>query len=197
MSHHSQQFILASGSQYRRATLAKVLPDFSCQSPDIDESQLANETVEQMIKRLSLQKAQAVVKDHPNAIVIASDQSAEFDGQALGKAGNFQKAFEQLKQQQGKTITFYTGLVVYDPIKEVFHQDIDQTFVHFRQLSDLQIKRYLEIEQPYDCAGSFKSEGLGIILFDKLETEDPNALVGLPLIRLIKHLDKIGIKLPL
>lgn len=197
MSSYKHRIILASSSPYRKALLQKILSHFRCLAPDIDETPIAGETVEDLVKRLSLVKAQALAESHSDSVVIASDQSAALDGHPLSKPGNFENAFQQLKQQQGKRITFYTGLVVYDPATDHYHQAMDQTHVHFRTLSDVQIERYLRIEQPYNCAGSFKSEGLGVILFDKLQTEDPSALIGLPLIQLIKILEQIGISLPL
>lgn len=196
MTSLNKPVILASSSPYRKNLLGKILADFSCLAPNINEAPLPNETVEQMVQRLSLAKAQKLAESHPDHIIIASDQSAALDNKPLGKAGCFEKAVHQLRHQQGKTLTFFTGLAVYNPANGQFYQDMDQTFVTFRQLSDDQIENYLKIEQPYDCAGSFKSEGLGIILFEKIQTDDPNALIGLPLIKLVSILDKIGLKLP-
>lgn len=197
MTLNSPQILLASSSPYRRQLLEKLGLTFSSESPDIDECAHDQETVREMVERLSLQKAQALVKHHPNKIIIASDQSASLNNKALGKPGNFEKAFEQLKAQQGQVICFYTGLVVYNPHNQTYLNALDITKVHFRKLSDQQIRNYLLTEQPYDCAGSFKSEGLGITLFSKIENQDPNALIGLPLIELVSLLSQVGLSLPL
>lgn len=197
MTHHPPQILLASSSPYRRQLLEKIGLTFSCESPDIDEQPYNQETVPEMVERLSLQKAQAMAKLHPKKIIIASDQSASLNNQVLNKPGNFEKAFEQLKAQQGQVIYFYTGLVVYNPHNQTYLNALDTTKVHFRQLSDQQIRNYLLAEQPYDCAGSFKSEGLGITLFSKIENQDPNALIGLPLIELVNLLSQVGLNLPL
>lgn len=197
MTLDSPQILLASSSPYRRQLLEKIGVTFSCESPDIDEQPHDQENVRETVERLSLQKAQALVKHHPNKVIIASDQSASLNNKALGKPGNFEKAFEQLKAQQGQIICFYTGLVVYNPHNKTFLSAIDTTKVYFRELSDQQIRNYLLTEQPYDCAGSFKSEGLGITLFSKIENQDPNALIGLPLIELVNLLSQVGISLPL
>lgn len=197
MTLDSPQILLASSSPYRRQLLEKLGLTFSCESPDIGESALERENVREMVERLSLKKAQALVHQHPNKIIIASDQSASLNDQALGKPGSFEKAFEQLKAQQGQVICFYTGLVVYNPHDQTYLSALDITKVHFRKLSDQQIRNYLLAEQPYDCAGSFKSEGLGITLFSKIENQDPNALIGLPLIELVNLLSQVGLNLPL
>lgn len=197
MTLDSPQILLASSSPYRRQLLEKIGLSFSCESPDIDETPNEQESVQEMVERLSFQKAQALVNKHPNKIIIASDQSASLNNQTLGKPGNFENAFAQLKAQQGQVIFFYTGLVVYNPQNQTYLNALDITKVYFRELSDQQIRNYLLIEQPYDCAGSFKSEGLGITLFSKIENQDPNALIGLPLIELVSLLSKIGLSLPL
>ncbi|MBE0494019.1 MAG: septum formation inhibitor Maf [Thiomicrospira sp.] len=197
MTLNSPQILLASSSAYRRQLLEKLGLTFSCESPEIDERPHAQESVREMVERLSLQKAQTLVKQQPNKIIIASDQSASLNNQALGKPGNFDRAFEQLKAQQGQVICFYTGLVVYNPHNQTYLNALDTTKVHFRELSDQQIRNYLLAEQPYDCAGSFKSEGLGITLFSKIENQDPNALIGLPLIELVNLLSQAGLSLPL
>jgi len=188
--------ILASSSPYRQELLKKLRLTFTCHSPNIDETPLAGESIEQTVLRLSNAKAKAVALRHPDHIIIASDQSASLNGKALGKPGQKDKAFEQLQQQSGQTITFYTGLVVYNPTNQQYLQACDQTHVKFRQLDNATIERYIAIEQPFDCAGSFKSEGLGICLFESIQTQDPNALIGLPLIQLTSLLKQIGINLP-
>lgn len=197
MTLDSPQILLASSSPYRRQLLGKLGLTFNCESPYIDETAHEQETVREMVERLSLKKAQALAHQHPNKIIIASDQSASLNDQALGKPGSFEKAFEQLNAQQGQVICFYTGLVVYNPHDQTYLSALDITKVHFRKLSDQQIRNYLLAEQPYDCAGSFKSEGLGITLFSKIENQDPNALIGLPLIELVNLLSQVGLNLPL
>lgn len=197
MPTNTTQIILASSSIYRQQLLAKLGLSFSCTSPDIDETPLPDENIIDMVMRLAHSKAEAIIKQHPNAIIIASDQSASLDNKAIGKAGNFNNALNQLKSLQGKTIDFHTGLTVYNPANQEYLKALDTTKVHFRNLSEQQLENYLLTEQPYDCAGSFKSEGLGIVLFSKIETQDPNALIGLPLIKLVELLDEIGLKLPL
>ncbi|WFE67983.1 Maf family protein [Thiomicrospira sp. R3] len=189
--------ILASSSRFRQQLLHKLGIEFNSLAPQIDESRQPNESIEQMVARLSLSKAQAVSSGHPNAIIIASDQTASLNGKALGKAGNYQAAFDQLKAQSGQCIKFYTGLVVYNPIEKIYLNAMDTTLVTFRQLSDTQIHNYLMAEKPYDCAGSFKSEGLGVCLLERIETLDPNALIGLPLIQLTNLLGQLGINLPI
>lgn len=197
MLTNTTQIVLASSSTYRQQLLAKLGLSFNCVSPNIDETPQHSENIADMVMRLSLTKAETIVKQHPNAIIIASDQSASLENKAIGKAGNFNNALNQLKSFQGKTIDFYTGLAVYNPINQQYLTALDTTKVYFRNLSEQQLENYLLAEQPYDCAGSFKSEGLGIVLFSKIETQDPNALIGLPLIKLIELLDEIGLKLPL
>lgn len=198
MTLESPQIILASSSPYRQQLLQKTGLNFHCESPEINEQPHPNEKIEQMVARLSAEKAKIIATRHPDAIIIASDQSASLkNGQPLDKPGNYENAFAQLKAQRGQTINFYTGLVVYDPNSQQYLNDLDITKVSFRNLTDQQIHHYILTEQPYNCAGSFKSEGLGITLFSKIETLDPNALIGLPLIKLVSLLSQIGITLPL
>lgn len=192
------KIILASSSPFRRQLLEKLHIPFQYVSPDIDETRLAGESLLAMIDRLSLAKAAAVASTHPNSIIIASDQSAFLNNEALHKPGNYENAYQQLKNASGQTIEFHTGLVVFDnrqadPKIQSVH---DITRVDFRELSHQQIHNYLTLEQPYQCAGSFKSEGLGITLFSKIESTDPNALIGLPLIALTDCLNNLGIQLP-
>lgn len=132
----------------------------------------------------------------PDALIITSDQVSVLGDKISGKPGNFSRAFEQLKQSSGNVVTFFTSLCVYDAATSRHELDVETFAVHFRQLSDEQITRYLEKEQPFNCAGSFKSEGLGISLFTKMEGRDPNTLIGLPLIRLVDMMDTFGIKIP-
>lgn len=191
--------ILASTSAFRKALLNKLAMPFATAKPNIDETPLANETTSEMVDRLSLKKGMAIAQQHPNSLIIASDQSAIFKDKPLGKPHNFDNAVKQLQSFSGQRITFITGLVVIDtrqtPFKIMQTQDITQ--VYFRTLTLSQIENYLNTEEPYECAGSFKSEGLGITLFEKIVTEDPNALIGLPLIKLTSMLLDSGISLPL
>lgn len=176
---------LASSSTYRASILKKICIPFTCQSPDIDESPLLGEGIHQQVARLAFLKAQAVASTQTSGFIIGSDQLAICEQTTLGKPGNYLNAFNQLTQLSGKRVEFHTGLCLFNSENNE-HQTIVECFtVEFKQLSSQQIQRYLEIEQPYNCAGSFKSEGLGIALFTKLEGKDPNTLIGLPLISLI------------
>lgn len=192
------KIILASTSVFRKMCLEKLQIPFKTDKPEIDETRLAGESVEEMVDRLSLDKALKVAESHPNTIIIASDQSAALHQKALNKPLNYQNAKQQLKDSSGECVTFYTGLVVLDtrqnPPKT--YQTKDITKVYFRNLTDKTIHNYLTLETPYQCAGSFKSEGLGISLFKKIENKDPNALIGLPLIELTSIFEEIGITLP-
>ena len=190
--------ILASTSPFRQQLLQKLHLPFDTAKPEVDETRLENESVKQMVQRLSRLKAEAVANQSTEPrLVIGSDQSAVLNGEALGKPHSFKKAFEQLKAMQGQTIYFYTGLCVVDTQTGKAYEALDTTEVVFRRLSDETLKTYLEIEQPLNCAGSFKSEGLGITLFEAIHTQDPNALIGLPLIQLTTILNKIGYELPI
>ena len=189
----SYRLVLASTSPFRRQILEKLGLIFETASPDIDESRLDNETPEKLVERLALLKAQAVAKEYPDALIIGSDQVACLDGKVLGKPGNYDNAFKQLGESSGKTVTFLTGLCLLNA-KNGNHQVIHDPFhVHFKQLETAEIEGYLKREKPYNCAGSFKSEALGIALFEKLEGDDPNSLIGLPLIKLIAMLKKEGV----
>lgn len=180
------KIILASGSSYRATLLNKLSLPFICQSPDIDESALASENVADQVKRLALAKASAIAQTTQDGYIIGSDQLAMCQQQVLGKPGNHQQAKVQLRQLSAQQVTFYTGLCLFNAANQR-QQTIVETFeVFFKPLSEKHIQRYLSIEKPYDCAGSFKSEGLGIALFDKLQGRDPNTLVGLPLIALVE-----------
>lgn len=192
------KIILASTSSFRASLLAKLHIAFETASPNINEAHLDEESVSQMVNRLSLEKGLAIAKQHPNSIIIASDQSAMLNNYSLGKPLNYQNAVKQLNECSGKCIEFYTGLAVIDTRKmpAETYQAHDITLVCFRTLSPSTIHNYLTLEEPYQCTGSFKSEGLGITLFSKIETTDPNALIGLPLIELTTILIKLGIPLP-
>ncbi len=188
--------VLASTSPYRAQLLTRLGLPFETASPEVDERARPDEAPEALVTRLAQAKAEAVAPAHPDSLIIGSDQVAVIDGEILGKPGSHDKALEQLRRAAGRSVTFHTGLCLLDS-RSGRHQALCEPFrVHFRELSDEQLQRYLERERPYDCAGSFKSEGLGITLFRRLEGDDPNALVGLPLIRLVELLGNVGVELP-
>ena len=191
------RIILGSTSIFRKQLLEKLNLPFDQLAPDIDETPLKDETPKEMVARLSKQKAEVIAKQSPNSIVIGSDQTAVFNNLPIGKPHTFDKAVEQLTLFSGQTITFYTGLSVINTATQQTYEAMDITKVHFRELSTESIKNYIEIEQPLKCAGSFKSEGLGITLFNEIESKDPNALIGLPLIELTTIFQKMGFTLPL
>jgi len=189
----SRVLILASSSPFRRELLQRLQLPFDTVSPEIDETPQNGESPEKLATRLSLSKAREVAKSHPDALIIGSDQVAVLNGLILGKPGNHQRAFQQLKAASGKRVSFLTGLCLLDA-RDGSHQEMVVPFdVEFRQLSETMIDRYLKREQPYNCAGSFKSEGLGIALFERLDGDDPTALIGLPLIQLTRMLEKAGV----
>ncbi len=185
--------LLASSSTYRRALLAKLGLAFEWASPDVDESPLENERAESLVMRLSEAKARSLANSHPNKLIIGSDQVAILDHQILNKPQTHERAFAQLRSASGRSVIFHTGLCLLNTQTGKFQIAVENFSVHFRALSDQQIHNYLKLEQPYDCAGSFKAEGLGISLFTKLDGDDPNSLVGLPLIRLIEMLGNEGV----
>ena len=185
--------VLASTSPYRRALLEKLRLPFKCVSPDADERPVSGETVEQMVVRLAQLKATSVAADHPDALIIGSDQSAELNGTILSKPGNRENARRQLQASSGQTITFHTGLCLLNTASGAMQSLCEPYSVVFRDLDDGFIDRYLDAEQPYDSVGSFRSEGLGISLFERFEGDDPNTLIGLPLIRLQQMLRAEGI----
>lgn len=183
----SPVLVLASGSVYRHHLLTRLALPFSVISPDIDETPRVGEGVPELVVRLGQEKAAKVRQTQPQAWIIASDQSAVCDGMVLGKPKTFEVALAQLQHQRGKTVSFYTSLVLDLPDGRVLtHLDVTQ--VLFRQLTDKQLTVYLQAEQPYDCAGAFKSEGLGAALFERISSDDPSALIGLPLIKLANWL---------
>lgn len=186
--------VLASTSVFRSELLQRLGLPFVTAAPDIDESPLTGETPENLVQRLALHKAQAVAHSHPDALIIGSDQVACLDGLILGKPGNHAKALEQLGHCSGRVVSFFTGLCLLDPAQNRHQLCCEPFQVHFRTLSQQQIQSYLQREGPYNCAGSFKSEGLGIALFSRLEGDDPNSLIGLPLIRLIAMLESYGLQ---
>jgi MAF protein len=186
------KLILASTSPYRKALLERLQVDFTTDSADIDESPLAGEPVQDMVVRLARSKVDAIAVKHNDALIIGSDQSAVLEGEILTKPGNFENAVNQLQNASGKRIVFQTGLCLLNTKTGNSQTACVPYTVVFKSLTLDTIRRYLKKEQPYDCAGSFKSEGLGIALFKKFDGEDPNALIGLPLIRLIEMLENEG-----
>ena len=186
--------VLASTSPFRKQLLEKLQLSFLTAKPNVDETPLSNETAQQLVERLAIEKALAISPKFENALVIGSDQVCVNDGVILGKPGNFENAFQQLKAASGKSITFYTGLALVNSHTGEHQSLVEPFVVKFRVLTDEMITNYLNIEQPYQCAGSFKSEGYGISLFEKFEGKDPNSLIGLPLISLITLLENEGIK---
>ncbi|KUI98702.1 Maf/YceF/YhdE family protein [Vibrio sp. MEBiC08052] len=171
--------------------LEKIAIPFISIAPDCDETPFADESPQALVQRLAQQKAQSCPQKQPS-LIIGSDQVCVVQGQIVGKPYTKEQAVQQLMAQSGNKITFYTGLAIYNNVTRTTQSIVDQFHVHFRQLTRSQIERYIEIEQPFDCAGGFKSEGLGIALFKRLEGDDPNALVGLPLIKLIDLLEAEG-----
>lgn len=187
------QLVLASSSRYRRGLLEQLQLPFDCASPDIDETPLPGESVAALVARLALAKARALAGTFPSALIIGSDQACELEGRILGKPGSAENARAQLLACSGRRVTFHTGLVLYDAARGAAQQAVDTYTVHFRQLHADEIARYVELEQPFDCAGSFKVEGLGITLFSALEGRDFNSLIGLPLLSLCEMLRTAGL----
>ncbi|SEK56853.1 septum formation protein [Roseateles sp. YR242] len=191
-----RRLVLGSTSRYRRELLARLQWPFDVASPDVDETPRPDEAPQALARRLALAKAQAVASRWPEAIVIGSDQVADLDGQPLGKPGNHERAVAQLRAMRGKTVIFHTALAVVCQSSGFTATDLAPVEVRFRDLSDAEIEAYLRAEQPYDCAGSAKAEGLGISLLDAIQSDDPTALIGLPLIRTCTLLRQAGLSLP-
>ena len=187
--------VLASSSNYRQALLKKLQLNFTVASPNIDESPLANESPIELALRLSKLKACALMGKFPDHLIIGSDQVALLNGCQLNKPGNRDNAIDQLKAASGNQVSFYTGICVVNSKTKQCLTDLDICTVFFKTLTQQQIKHYVDLDQPYDCAGGFKSESLGIALFEKIQGDDPNALVGLPLIKLIALLAKFDVHL--
>ncbi|TYK66784.1 Maf family protein [Colwellia echini] len=185
--------VLGSTSPFRKTILEKLKLPFECAKPNIDETEKLGETPQALVERLAIEKSKAVTALFPNALIIGSDQVAVCEGEILGKPHNFENGVIQLTKFSGKSITFYTGLCVYDSATDKAVSLVEPFIVHFNHLSLTEIENYLKAEQPYNCAGSFKSEGLGICLFKKLEGDDPNTLIGLPLIKLVGLLKEQGV----
>lgn len=187
--------ILGSTSRYRKELMQRLGVPFDTAAPDVDEAPLPGEATHATATRLALAKARAVASLHPHAVVIGSDQVADLDGQALGKPGTHARATEQLQRMRGHTVVFQTAVAVVCLESGFERVDLAPVVVKFRPLSDDEIESYLQRETPYDCAGSAKSEGLGIALLDAIENDDPTALVGLPLIRTCNMLRAAGVRL--
>jgi MAF protein len=188
--------LLASSSSYRRALLDRLRLPFVCASPDIDEKRITDEPAVELVKRLARQKADALKSLFPGHLIIGSDQVAVLDEQILGKPHTFERAFEQLSASSGRSVSFLTGLALLNADTGACQIDCVRFTVHMRELTAGQIERYLRAEQPYDCAGSFKAEGLGVSLFRSTEGADATSLVGLPLISLVTMLQTEGFQLP-
>jgi len=191
----SRTLILGSSSRYRKELLSRLNIPFEVAAPEVNETPLLNEKPRDLALRLALAKALAVASKYPEAVVIGSDQVADLEGQALGKPGNHANAVKQLQRMRGKTVIFQTALSVICLATGFEQTDLATVKVSFRDLTDAEIESYLKAEEPYDCAGSAKSEGLGIALLAAIDNDDPTALVGLPLIRTCHMLSAAGVKL--
>lgn len=189
----SASIVLASTSPFRRELLKKVVRNFAVAAPLVDETPQPQETPEALVERLAIAKAKALAANYPAHVLIGSDQVAVVDGEILGKPGTFENAVKQLQMMRGKTVTFLTGLAIYDSAQQRLQSSVEPFQVTFRDITDAEIVAYVQREQPLNCAGSFKSEALGISLFSRLHGDDPNTLVGLPLIRLLTMLREWGI----
>ena len=188
-----RKLVLGSTSPFRKEILAKLNLPFECAKPNIDETPLESESPIALVERLAIEKAKAVAKEFPNALIIGSDQVALHNKTILGKPHTHEKAIEQLSSFSGNKVAFYTGLCVYDSATNKSVSLVEPFYVHFKTLTPHAIENYLMAEKPYKCAGSFKSEGLGICLFEKLEGDDPNTLIGMPLIKLTELLNELGL----
>lgn len=196
MSQGKRALVLGSTSRYRRELLERLRQPFEVLAPEVDETPLAGEAPAALAQRLALAKARAVAAQRPDAIVIGSDQVADLNGEPLGKPGNHERAVAQLRRMSGQTVLFQTALAVVCLETGFEASELAVVKVVFRQLDDATIERYLRAEQPYDCAGSAKSEGLGIALLDRIDNDDPTALIGLPLIHTARLLRQAGLQLP-
>ena len=192
----SNQLILASSSPYRRALLSRLQLEFESISPNIDESQHENETASEYVKRLAEAKASAIAANHPNQLVIGSDQCTVMNGNIIGKPHTRENAIKQLTAVSGQRIEFLTGVCVTHQETNWTRSFVESFWVNFRNVSQAEIERYVDAEKPFDCAGSFKSEGYGICLTDAMTGDDPTALIGLPLIRLAQTLREFGCQVP-
>ncbi|MDB5914898.1 MAG: septum formation inhibitor Maf [Ramlibacter sp.] len=191
----ARALVLGSTSSYRRELLSRLRLPFTVEPPDVDETPLPGEQPAQLARRLAAAKAAAVARKHPAAIVIGSDQVADLDGEPLGKPGNHANAVAQLRRMSGRAVIFQTAMTVMCQDSGFVQHALAPVRVRFRTLDDAEIEAYLHAEQPYDCAGSAKSEGLGIALLEAIDSDDPTALVGLPLIRTCRMLRAAGLRL--
>jgi septum formation protein len=192
----SPRLVLASTSVYRRQLLERLRLPFAVCGPDIDESALPGEEAAVLARRLARTKAETVARRYPQNLVVGSDQLAIHQGRVLGKPGSSERTVAQLSSLSGERVSFHTAVHVLDSLTGAHEHYVDHTIVHFRSLDEQEIRRYVALEQPYDCAGGFKAEALGIALFDRIESQDPTALVGLPLIWLAASLRRHGFDLP-
>lgn len=193
MSALHPPLILASSSRYRREVLEKLHLPFKCISPEIDETPLPAESPEQTALRLAESKARKVAEHQPHALIIGCDQVATVDGLQIGKPGHHENAVKQLHMLSGKEVIFHSAICLFDSASQHMQSTIVPYFVKFKALTAVQIETYLRMEQPYDCAGSAKSEGMGIALLEYMRGDDPNALIGLPVIALVNMLQQAGI----
>jgi septum formation protein len=189
----TRRLVLCSTSRYRRDLLSRLQLPFESATPDLDESPLAGETAATLAERLALAKAQALTWRFPDAVLIGSDQAASCDGRLLGKPGTRERAVEQLRLASGRDVEFHTAVAVLDTATGHHRCERDITRVRFRELHERDIERYIDREATLDCAGSFKCEGLGISLFDAIDSRDPTALIGLPLIATARLLRSVGV----
>ena len=188
--------VLASASPYRRNLLDRFLDSYETVSPDIDESNPEMLSPKKLARHLARQKAETVSRQARDSLIIGADQLAALDGQILGKPGDHQKAVEQLMAASGHTVTFRTAVCILDPVGRTRHEHVDKTTVRFRRFDRRLAESYLRHDEPYDCAGSFKIEGAGFVLFDSVTTDDPTALIGLPMIWVSDVLLELGYLLP-
>jgi len=193
MPERRPPLVLASTSPYRRELLARLGLPFEVEAPEVDETPLPGEAPEALVRRLSEAKARAVAARRRGAVVIGSDQVAVLDGEVIGKPGSFERAREQLRRASGRAVDFLTGLAVLDTRDGRLRLEVAPFRVVFRPLDEARIEAYLRRDEPWNCAGSFRSERLGVALFERMEGEDPTALMGLPLIRLVRMLEAVGL----
>ncbi len=187
------KLVLASSSQYRQQLLKKLPISFITANPEIDESSEHNESPQHLAQRLAVTKAKAVQAQFKQHLIIASDQVAILDGVQLTKPGDRKHTIKQLEACSSRSVDFYTSICLLDSASGKYYCDLDKTTVYFKKLSKKQIVRYVDLDRPYDCAGGFKVEGLGIVLFERIQGEDPNALIGLPMIKLINLFEQFGV----
>jgi septum formation protein len=186
--------VLASSSPFRRELLARLHLPFESIPPDVDETAQPGESPIELVERLAIAKARAIAAKRPSALIIGSDQLAVYGGAVVGKSGGYAEAAKQLRAASGRKVMLYTGLALLNAATGRLQSEVVPYGIRFRELTDAQIDNYLHAEKPYDCAGSVKSEGLGIALLERFEGDDPTALIGLPLIRLVRMLEKEGVR---